>query len=734
MPLQNFVDFLPPTVKAAFLNAVDILKFTVFDDATTKAAARTAIQLDPQLVPRGTDAGAVNAAVVTLTGPITGYVRATGSKVSFVATTTNTGASTLNVNATGAAAIVNQLGNALTGGELSRPVVVEWTGAAWKIIAGSIPVNNARTALEIANAITPTNYDYEGTSVDLRRYGGLPDGATDATAAFVSASVISAAGGGNIVAEGGTYRISSSVTIARNATLEMRSSKITIDTTKVLTITGSFIAPRAQVFTGAGTVTMTFGGQSTYHVLPEWWGASGDGVTNSTAAINAAIAACGGGRIEFAAGVYLTDGIIASAACAMYGPGKDEAIIKARISTATITGATSTNPIQFTTAESLASLNILNNDIVLFAGLPGDFGTNLNGVEHIVTVTGANTFTIAVNGVAYAAYTAGGTAKRIVRALILLNNAVGIADASAFTVRSLMLDANTAANIGIQVNNYSRFCIEDITIQSFITRGVYFHGAILASMSRVKVLNCPLGFEADSDQSHTNAVTLRDCSISGSITYGIKVTSGSVFIVDACDIEACGTAGSATTGGIWFNAMDPDSLGVGGIIKGCWIELCNGYAGIRIDSPAVSYTHHVVSETQVFAGTRTYGLSLPAGANFISFQITGCSFKNAATADLNFGTNVIGSVERSTATVIANTSTNILYLPKPTTGNIELSGVRFELPTDGLAFQTGALFQGSGVPNNANGSNGDYYFRTDTPAVANQRLYVKSAGAWVGIL
>lgn len=32
------------------------------------------------------------------------------------------------------------------------------------------------------------------------------------------------------------------------------------------------------------------------------------------------------------------------------------------------------------------------------------------------------------------------------------------------------------------------------------------------------------------------------------------------------------------------------------------------------------------------------------------------------------------------------------------------------------------------------GGNGDVYFRTDTPGVANQRLYNKQAGAWVGIL
>lgn len=44
------------------------------------------------------------------------------------------------------------------------------------------------------------------------------------------------------------------------------------------------------------------------------------------------------------------------------------------------------------------------------------------------------------------------------------------------------------------------------------------------------------------------------------------------------------------------------------------------------------------------------------------------------------------------------------------------------------------LYSGPGVPPDSYGANGDYYLRTDTPGTANQRLYVKSAGSWQGIL
>lgn len=185
MALQNFVDFLPPSVKAAWLNVVDQLKFTVFEDAVTKDTAVTALlnslaaknaaitglELRPQLISAGIDGGAVNAAVVTLVGPLTTFTRIVGSKVSFLAIATNTGAATLNVNATGAAAILNQQGNALTGGELAVPVIVEWTGAAWKIVAGSIKLGNARTTAETTALVTPVNYIKDPG--DLDRYSSV---------------------------------------------------------------------------------------------------------------------------------------------------------------------------------------------------------------------------------------------------------------------------------------------------------------------------------------------------------------------------------------------------------------------------------------------------------------------------------------------------------------------------------------------------------------------------------
>jgi hypothetical protein len=99
-----------------------------------------------------------------------------------------------------------------------------------------------------------------------------------------------------------------------------------------------------------------------------------------------------------------------------------------------------------------------------------------------------------------------------------------------------------------------------------------------------------------------------------------------------------------------------------------------------------------------------------------------------------------------------NSASLILKLIVPGAGRVQVGRARiyqareplpYSLHTYGglapgspaLAVQSAAfIYMVSGVPNNANGNNGDFCFRYDTPGTVNQRLYVKSVGAWVGIL
>jgi len=49
MALQNYIDKIGPVVSAAWLNAVDLLKETIFENSTTKAQARIALTNDAPL-------------------------------------------------------------------------------------------------------------------------------------------------------------------------------------------------------------------------------------------------------------------------------------------------------------------------------------------------------------------------------------------------------------------------------------------------------------------------------------------------------------------------------------------------------------------------------------------------------------------------------------------------------------------------------------------------------------
>ena len=58
----------------------------------------------------------------------------------------------------------------------------------------------------------------------------------------------------------------------------------------------------------------------------------------------------------------------------------------------------------------------------------------------------------------------------------------------------------------------------------------------------------------------------------------------------------------------------------------------------------------------------------------------------------------------------------------------------FQLAQPGGVPQAAAVYQGSGVPSNSYGSSGDYYLRTDTPSTSDQRIYINIAGTWTGVL
>lgn len=99
----------------------------------------------------------------------------------------------------------------------------------------------------------------------------------------------------------------------------------------------------------------------------------------------------------------------------------------------------------------------------------------------------------------------------------------------------------------------------------------------------------------------------------------------------------------------------------------------------------------------------------------------------------------IGGTAQGDAILGANTAAKTLWLLANGAGYAKLSSTAFSLvsklypPQDTAAFQTACgLYAGFGAPNNANGTNGDIYFRSDGGALTT--MYQRRGGAWVGII
>lgn len=149
------------------------------------------------------------------------------------------------------------------------------------------------------------------------------------------------------------------------------------------------------------------------------------------------------------------------------------------------------------------------------------------------------------------------------------------------------------------------------------------------------------------------------------------------------------------------------------------------------------------------AGTTAYTDDLSFKDNFF-FTDTGgpnaIEFRSAAATSgirIDAINNRGATVSNFWAFDVAQTDPNIRVLNTPVTGldltklapidgPIELAGQLYPA-TPALAGQLAtAIYAGTGAPSNANGNNGDIYFRSDGGALTT--IYQRRAGAWVGII
>jgi hypothetical protein len=246
-PLQNFLGRIGPVIKSVWLNAVDTLMTSVFSAYTGSGYASNSDQalsgLKVQMT--ATDTGSAGVAVVAAPPGVSFGARIPlGFQLTFTPAAVNPGAATLAFAGFSAAAILNQAGAALGGGELAVPVTVVWQGANWKLVGPAQPFN-PRTLAESLGGVTPVRAQYEPSHIgyDVRRAGIVGDGVMDNTAALHTLATMGVA----LYFAPGTYRIARNLTLGVALWMD-QGAIIRPDAGVTVTVNASIVAGAWQVF------------------------------------------------------------------------------------------------------------------------------------------------------------------------------------------------------------------------------------------------------------------------------------------------------------------------------------------------------------------------------------------------------------------------------------------------------------------------------------------------------
>ncbi len=194
---------------------------------------------------------------------------------------------------------------------------------------------------------------------------------------------------------------------------------------------------------------------------------------------------------------------------------------------------------------------------------------------------------------------------------------------------------------------------------------------------------------------------------------------GSVTDVGIGVLGTSGGQGTAGTPAVAVKGTGNGGFGIGGYFES------DGGVPLKAKGAATAINVVIIAESPSTQGTWIEMIPTDTGAHEFSILASG-----SASAVGN-GKFAIYSHDSNTYPVVID------YQAGNSAINIDASSqVNFEKRiypgTDGGASQTAAgISAGSGVPNNANGSNGDFYLRSDGNVSTNTVIYHKEAGSWV---
>lgn len=248
--------------------------------------------------------------------------------------------------------------------------------------------------------------------------------------------------------------------------------------------------------------------------------------------------------------------------------------------------------------------------------------------------------------------------------------------------------------------------LESIVYQYVVSLHIY-GGAIQGSRNKIT-------------GSDINGLTVMGMDVEGTGTY--LVMGSNVSHVHSFGNEFSGFSGTYSSGTPVDSALlDYQSgtytvygsnLTINGVLSGS-VSQSALYRNSLANSNASTVTNQV--DLRIGEGTNTNDLFIGINAGAAS-----CGFidNRSATDSLK--------LQRSGTTVLELKAAQSIF-----TGTIQASN-KIWPGTDAAAAQTACgLYAGAGAPNNSNGANGDFYFRSDGTVAASTVIYHKEAGAWV---
>lgn len=266
---------------------------------------------------------------------------------------------------------------------------------------------------------------------------------------------------------------------------------------------------------------------------------------------------------------------------------------------------------------------------------------------------------------------------------------------------------------------------------------------------------------------YANGVAISGSRFGSGITVGDIRDPGQGWSITGCDFEAIAsgkgqavkmsdsgvTAKALSIGGSWFGDATDNTAwswiefsGQGLTASGNFIHGTGALASTGIEVKETSSGVTVVGN-QIDSHAKGVDLStvssnvLVYGNDFASTtaHLSGTPAGQAVLQNNTLALEVWAAGSRQMS--VNNTTGNVILNGGITAGegifanNLKVTGGIFYPSTPAQAAQTAAeVYAGSGAPNNANGSNGAFYFRSDGTQAGNTVIYHKEAGSWVALI